>query len=93
MRLSKPRIDALSHRLATSLLNKKLIESDHTMEGVSAMIAAVIDKDMAIEDALDREVETLMKKYEAKIRSEEINAHTLFQMIKKQLVRERDLVL
>jgi len=93
MRLSRARIDALSLRLATSLLNKKLIACDRKAEGVAATIAAVIKKEMEIEDRLDQEVEALMKKYEREMRGEQVDAHVLFQMIKKQLVKERNIIL
>ncbi len=93
MRLSRARIDALSRRLATSLLNKRLIECDQKTEGVAESIAAVIHKEMEVEMRLDREVEVLMKKYEREMRGAQVDPHVLFQMIKKQLVKERSIIL
>ncbi len=93
MRLSKARIDALSLRLATRLLNQNMIESPHKKEDIAATIAAVITKELEVETRLDREVEQIMKQYEQKMEGESIDRHALFLMIKKQLVKEREIIL
>lgn len=93
MRLSKTRIDALSLRLATTLLNQHLIESVQKKEDIASTISSVISKELEVEDRLNREVEQMMKKYEQQMAGEQIDRHALFLMIKKQLVKERDIIL
>ncbi|MFQ5587499.1 MAG: DUF507 family protein [Nitrospiria bacterium] len=93
MRLSKARVDALSLRLATTLLSQQLIESVQKKETIAATIGTAILKELAVEERLDREVEQLMKKYERQMAGEQIDRHTLFLMIKKQLIKERGLTI
>ncbi len=93
MRLSKARVDAISLRLATVLLDQNLIESVQKKEAIVSLVAGVIAKELEVEDHLNREVEQMMKKYEAQMKGEQIDRHALFLMIKKQLVRDRNIII
>ena len=93
MRLSKIRIAALSSRLAETLLNQNLIEIEEKKEVLASRVAMVITKELEVEDCLNREVGEMMEKYAREMRGEKIDPRTMFQMIKKQLVKERNIIL
>ncbi len=93
MKLSKTRIDVLSVRLIEALLNQNLIETEEKKEVVASRVAMVVTKELEVEDRLNREVEEMMEKYAREMRGEKIDPRTMFQMIKKQLVKERNIIL
>lgn len=93
MKLSKTRIDVLSVRLIEALLNQNLIETEEKKEIVASRVAMVITKELEVEDRLNREVEEMMEKYAREMRGEKIDPRAMFQMIKKQLVKERNIIL
>ena len=56
-------------------------------------IEKIILDDLQVEDRLNAEVKEILKGYEREMEKGEVDYQKMFQMIKKQLVKERDLVL
>jgi len=93
MRLSKERIATLSKSLAESLLTEKVITYSQKKEFLASKIESVFLEDLQVEDRLNAEVKELLRKYEKEIDQGEVDPQKMFQMIKKQLVKERNLTL
>ena len=93
MRLSKERIATLSKSLADVLLAEKIITYSPKKELLVSKIESVLFEDMQVEDRLNAEVKELMRKYEREIDKGEVDPQKMFQMIKKQLVKDRNITL
>ena len=93
MRLPKERVAALSKTISETLLNEKLIALRSKKEALAPKIEKIILDDLQVEDRLNAEVKEILKSYEREMEKGEVDYQKMFQMIKKQLVKERDLVL
>jgi hypothetical protein len=93
MRLSKERIATLSKSLADTLLAEKVIAYSQKRELLVSKIESVLLEDLQVEDRLNAEVKELMRKYEKEIDKGEVDPQRMFQMIKKQLVKDRNITL
>ena len=71
---------------------KKLVEIQSTDAQILSHLQAVFLKNLQEEDELNKEVEKLLEKYEAQITGD-MDRRKMFQMIKKQLVKERKLTI
>ncbi len=93
MRFSRERVAGLAKTVVETLANEGLIDFKekraHKAELVSKVDALIL-KELQVEDLLHEEVREIMKKHEKKIREGEADYQTLFQMIKKQLMRDRE---
>ncbi len=93
MRLKKDQIQKLSEAVLRGLEAKKLIVAKTGSGDLLEKIRQVITANFEAEDRLDEEIRKLMEKYRAQISAGHMNEQQVFQMIKKQLVKERKLVL
>ncbi len=93
MRLKKEQIQKISTLLLTALKDHKAITFKTSEEKVLTRIAEIITQDLTAEDKLDEEVRQLMQQYERQIISGQLDRQKVFQMIKKQLVKEKNIVL
>lgn len=93
MRLPRDRVTHLAEALA-----KRLVEAGHVeLSGPQKALVDSLDRsitdELMVEDRLNLEVRELMKKYEREIESGQVDPQKLFVMIKKQLVKERGIIL
>jgi hypothetical protein len=63
------------------------------MDALSDMVRRVIADDLAVEDALDAEVHEMLRQLAGTMRAQNVDYSIMFEKVKKQLVRERKLVL
>lgn len=93
MRLRKEHIERISKLVLKNLLTKDLIQLRVTEAHVLAGISGVILKDMQSEDDLEGEARKLLAKYKPQIEAGELDEYRAILMIKKQLAKERKMVL
>ena len=93
MRLSKERLATLSKTLAESLLSEKVITFSQKKELLASKIESILLVDLQVEDRLNAEVKEILRKYDKEIEKGEVDSQKMFQMIKKQLAKERNLIL
>ena len=92
MRVSEEEIKRITQKIITVWKEKNLAEFSGSEHQLSDFLQAAFLKNMHAEDDLNKEVEEMLKKYEAQI-SAGMDRRKLFQMIKNQLVKERKLVI
>lgn len=93
VRLRKDEIERLSRQIGAQLKSKNVIQ---LKVGEGALLQKVIDvitHDLAQEDKVDEDARKLINKYRSQIDSGMMDERQVFQMIKKQLAKERKLVL
>lgn len=92
MKLAKERVASLSKILVETLLKEGLIASSSKKELLIGKVESVILDDLQVEDRLNAEVREILKGYEKEIDQGNVDYQKMFQMIKKQLIKDRNLV-
>lgn len=93
MRLKKEHIERISKLILSSLQKKDLITARVSEGQILSKIIEVITGDMIAEVKLDQDARALMDKYRPQIESGQLDERKTFLMIKKQLAKERKIIL
>ncbi len=93
MRIPNEIVDKIAGLVLQRLKNRELILFKTEEVKVRARIEAAILADLRAEEALDAEVESMIKAHSAELDSEGADYRKLFNMIKGKLVRERELII
>ena len=93
MKLRRDYIEALSKLFLQPLVQKGYIRLHVDPKVVQARINNTIVNDLKVEDDLDEEVRKILEGYAQQMRQQHIEFHEMFQMVKRKLVKERNLVL
>ena len=93
MRLSKERIAHLAESLAQRLTQQKLVALSGSHQALVETLGRTVTEELLVEDKLNDEVRTLMKKYEAEIEKGQVDYQKMFLMVKKQLAKDRGVIL
>jgi hypothetical protein len=93
MRLPKDRVTHLAEALATRLVEGGHVELIGQRKALVELLDRAVTEELMVEDRLNLEVRELMKKYEREIESGQVDPQKMFVMIKKQLVKERGIIL
>ena len=93
MRLRKKMVEHVAETVTTSLLDKELITIDGSAEALAAEIRRLITEDLLVEDRLNEEVKEILRAHTDAIDRGNIDYARMFAMVKKQLVKERGLIL
>ena len=92
MRLRKKMIDHVAKTVTDRLLDQGLLTVDGARETVMAEVSRLVTADLMVEDRLN-EVKELLRAHTAEIERGNIDYARMFTMVKRQLVRERGLIL
>ena len=93
MTLSKERIAGLAGLLVEKLTAGGMLDPVGDRKALAVSLERVIADELSVEDRINAEAKALLSKYEAEIARGHMNEHQLFQMIKKQLVKEKGVIL
>lgn len=93
MRLKKEQVQKIGELILKGLLSKKLAVLKVPEEKLLHRIIEIMTHDLQSEDKLDAEVRQLMEKFKTQIASGQMDSQKVFQMIKKQLIKDRNLVI
>jgi hypothetical protein len=93
MRLTREQVDKISALILKGLKEKDLIVFKADEEVVLTRVKDAILDDLQAEDALDREVEEILKTHSGELNSGQVDYRKMFGMIKGKLARERGIVL
>jgi hypothetical protein len=93
MKLRKDYVESLSKRLLHHLVQEGYIKLNTDPKVVQARINNTIVNDLKVEDELDAEVRKILESYAQQMRQQHIEYHEMFQMVKRKLIKERNLIL
>jgi hypothetical protein len=93
MRLSRGRIEMMAKAVVERLLTRRAIAAPGVEEALSARVVEVIERELALEEQLNQDARALMQQYQRQIASGQIDYQRMFTMIKRQLAKERGVVL
>ena len=93
MKLSKERVTVLAVSLVDKLIAGGMVEPVGERKALTASLERVILDELSIEDRINAEAKELLRKYESEIAKGHMDEHQVFLMIKKQLVKEKGVIL
>lgn len=93
MRLRKNQIGVIARRLAARLGEQQLVQWRISLPEAEAWIDRIIADELGLEDRLDAEVREIMRTHEAEIEKGQMDERRMFLMIKKQLAKDRGIIL
>mgnify|MGYP002336393919 CR=1 FL=1 len=91
MRLTRWQVDILAFEVARELLRSGLVKAE--VDPLAEALRHAITDDLMVEEKLDEEVAGILKTHAGTMRAQGVDYATMFDKVKKQLVRERKLVL
>ena len=93
MKLSRERVAVLAVSLVDKVIAGGMVEPAGERKALAASLERVIIDELSVEDRINAEAKELMRKYEAEIAKGHMDEHQVFLMIKKQLVKEKGVIL
>jgi hypothetical protein len=93
VKLSEARIDKLSLDIIDTLAEQDDVRLQAGDAELSALIKAVMEDELTVEERLDVEVRKLLEEYRTDIAMGRLNYDDLFRRIKQRLINERRIVL
>lgn len=93
MRIPKGWISVIAKEILKDLLEKKFIELDVSQKKAEEIVYQTILDELMLEDALNDEVRQILMKFDSEIEKGNLDFRTLFDMTKKKLIKERNLII
>jgi len=93
VKLSKEEVKLISRRILERLIAENVIELTVKKEELLNKINEFFIEELMVEDRLNEEVKKIMEKYRNDIEKGKVDYQKMFELIKKQLVRDRGLIL
>lgn len=93
MRMVRGRIELMAKAVVRRLQAGHAIAAPGIEEALTARVVEVIEQELAVEDRLNQEARELMRQYERQIEDGQVDYQRMFTMIKRQLAKERGVVL
>jgi len=93
MKLSKERVAHMAQSLAQRLMQEHLVQLTGSQKAFEDTLQHAITGELMVEEKLNAEVRILMQKYEAEIEKGKVDYQKMFLMVKKQLAKDRGIVL
>ena len=93
MRLNAPRIHQMAAMVVERLEAQSLLKIQGKSEPVVQQLEVAITTELHVEDQLNTEVRDMLKQYEREFSEGRADYQKMFSMVKKKLIKERDIVL
>lgn len=93
MRVPKNQVSLLSKKILEELLKKGLVELKEPKEKVTESLGELMLDELMVEERLNAEVREILKQHDSEIEKGRLDYRRLFEMTKKRLVMERNIVL
>ncbi len=92
MRLKPFQVKMVSQKILLALKSRQLVILKKSEQEVLKKMGEIFTADLKVEDDLNREAEKLLESYAAQM-GDKIDRQKMFLMIKKQLIKDRNLVI
>ena len=93
MRIPKEWVAIISKEIFEGLLKNQLIELKESKERAIEVLEELMIDELMVEDRLNDEVRGILKQYETEIAKGRMDFRVIFDLTKKKLVRERNIIL
>ena len=93
MRIPKSWVPIIAKKIIDNLIAKELVKPKIPMDKLLGIAEGLMMEELLVEDRLNDEVRVLLKKHESEIERGRMDYRSLFELTKKKMVKERNLVL
>lgn len=93
MRIPKTWVSILAKEIIEGLSEKKLIGLKTSKDEVISSTDSLILDELMVEDRLNKEVRDLLQQYDSQIEKGQLDFQKLFDLTKRKLIRERNIIL
>lgn len=93
MKILKGWISVLANEMIEGLCKKKFITLKAPKEKAIKVTDELILDELMVEDRLNKEVREILRKYDMEIEKERLDYHRLFELTKRKIVKERNIIL
>ena len=93
MRIPKSWVPIIAKKIIDNLIAKELVRPKIPMDKLLVIAEGLMMEELMVEDRLSDEVRVLLKKHESEIERGRMDYRSLFELTKKKLVKERNIVL
>lgn len=93
MRIPKSWVPIIAKKIIDNLIAKELVRPKIPLDKLLVIAEGLMMEELMVEDRLSDEVRLLLKKHESEIERGRMDYRALFELTKKKLVKERNLVL
>ena len=93
MRLGRKMIDHVAKTITDVLTRKEMLELEVDARAITEAVSRVIVDDLMVEDRLNDEVRDILEAHSNEMDRGNIDYSRMFSMVKRQLVRDRGLIL
>ena len=93
MRIPKSWVPIITKKIIDNLIAKDLVRPKVPLDKLLQTAESLIMEELMVEDRLSDEVRLLLKKHESEIERGRMDYRALFELTKKKLVKERNIVL
>ncbi len=93
MRIPRSWVRPMAERIVRDLTGKGLIEPAVEMEELVRAVDEIILDELTVEDRLNEEVREILSKHSSEIEGKRLDYKRLFDMTKRKLVKERNIIL
>ena len=93
MRIPRSWVPIIAKKIIENLITKELVTPKIPMDKLLEISESLMMEELLVEDRLNDEVRMLLKKHESEIERGRMDYRSLFELTKKKLVKERNLVL
>ena len=93
MRIPKNWVSILSREIIEELLKNKHIEIKEEKDKVVQALEELALDELMVEDRLNDEVREILKQYDSEIEKGRLDYRKLFEMTKRKIIKEKNLIL
>ena len=93
MAASRQRAHKIAQKIVKGLVDRKYIEVQNDKDELIKLIDEILYEELSAEQKLNNEVRRLLEKYEGEIEKGRLDYRSLFDMTKKKLAQERNIIL
>ncbi len=93
MRISREQVEKITRTVLDNLKGKDLVVLKATEAEILEKMNSVVLENLRAEDALDREVEEILKAHAGEAGEQRVDYRKMFNMVKNKLARERGVIL
>ncbi|RME65643.1 MAG: DUF507 family protein [Nitrospirae bacterium] len=93
MRIPKSWVLPMARRIVEDLLREDLIDPTVSEEELIEHTRELLMEELTVEDRLNEEVREILKQFEHEIEAKRLDYRKLFEMTKRKLIKERNIVI
>ncbi len=93
MRIPKSWVPVIASEIVQELINKDMVRIQLPENQLKGVMEELILEELMVEDRLNDEVREMLKQYDAEIEKGHLDYRRLFDMTKRKLLQERNIII